>query len=72
MRHTRPLHLSYLLSLLETETNPLKRVDELNETVKVQQLLIISYEKELDQLRKIVRDHAKELNEMEELLTDIN
>ena len=58
--------------MLETETNPLKRVDELSETVKVQQILIKSHEKELDQLRKMVRDHARELNDMEELLSDIN
>ena len=66
------LHKRYLLSLLETETNPLKRVDELTETVRVQKIIIKAHEKELDQLRKIVRDHAKELNDMEELLTDIN
>ena len=58
--------------MLETETNPLKRVDELSETVKVQQILIKSHEKELDQLRKMVRDHTRELNDMEELLSDIN
>ena len=58
--------------MLETETNPLKRVDELSETVKVQQILIKSYEKELDRLRGIARDHTRELNDMEELLSDIN
>ena len=65
-------HKRYLVSLLETETNPLKRVDELSETVKVQQILIKSYEKELDRLRGIARDHTRELNDMEELLSDIN